>query len=197
MIRAAHQSVVALTNCMRWESKLSYVEKNLVAGEALLYQTRHHWIVLLGPLLVSLLLGIPGLGLLVESIATKSGNSQASGSTGISAGGMAIIGLILLVAAIGTFAYGIAKRNATEMAVTNKRVLIKTGMASRRTLDVILTRVESIGVEETVPGRMLGYGTVIVRGTGGTPETFVMIAHPQEFRRAVQEQTGREQIGSH
>jgi uncharacterized membrane protein YdbT with pleckstrin-like domain len=182
---------------MRWESKLSYVEKNLVAGEALLYQTRHHWIVLLGPLLVSLLLGIPGLGLLVESIATKSGNSQASGSTGISAGGMAIIGLILLVAAIGTFAYGIAKRNATEMAVTNKRVLIKTGMASRRTLDVILTRVESIGVEETVPGRMLGYGTVIVRGTGGTPETFVMIAHPQEFRRAVQEQTGREQIGGH
>jgi uncharacterized membrane protein YdbT with pleckstrin-like domain len=197
MIRAAHQRVVALTNCVRWESKLSYVEKNLVAGEALLYQTRHHWIVLLGPLLVSLLLGIPGLGLLVESIATKSGNSQASGSTGISAGGMAIIGLILLVAAIGTFAYGIAKRNATEMAVTNKRVLIKTGMASRRTLDVILTRVESIGVEETVPGRMLGYGTVIVRGTGGTPETFVMIAHPQEFRRAVQEQTGREQIGSH
>lgn len=196
MIRAAHQSVVALTNCMRGESKLSYVEKNLVAGEALLYQTRHHWIVLLGPLLVSLLLGIPGLGLLVESIATKSGDSQSSGSTGISAGGMAIIGLILLVAAIGTFAYGIAKRNATEMAVTNKRVLIKTGMASRRTLDVILTRVESIGVEETVPGRMLGYGTVIVRGTGGTPETFVMIAHPQEFRRAVQEQTGREQTGS-
>ncbi len=197
MIRTAHQSVVALANCMRCESKLSYVEKNLVAGEKLLYQTRHHWIVLLGPLLVSLLLGIPGLGLLVESIATKSGNSQASRSNGISAGGMAIIGLILLVAAIGTFAYGIAKRNATEMAVTNKRVLIKTGMASRRTLDVILTRVESIGVEETVPGRMLGYGTVIVRGTGGTPETFAMIAHPQEFRRAVQEQTGREQIGSH
>jgi hypothetical protein len=197
MIRAAHQSAVALTNCMRWESKLSYVEKNLVAGEKLLYQTRHHWIVLLGPFLMSLLLGIPGLGLLVESIATKSGNSRASGSTGISAGGMAIIGLILLVAAISTFAYGIAKRNATEMAVTDKRVLIKTGMASRRTLDVILTRVESIGVEETVTGRMLGYGTVIVRGTGGTPETFVKIAHPQEFRRAVQEQTGREQLGSH
>jgi uncharacterized membrane protein YdbT with pleckstrin-like domain len=171
---------------------LSYVEKNLVAGETLLYQTRHHWIVLLGPLLVSLLLGIPGLGLLGESMASKAGKSQAAASTGISAGGMAIIGLILLVAAIGTFAYGIAKRNATEMAVTNKRVLIKTGMASRRTLDVMLSRVESIGVEETVVGRLLSYGTVIVRGTGGTPETFVMIAHPQEFRRAVQEQTGRE-----
>jgi uncharacterized membrane protein YdbT with pleckstrin-like domain len=192
MIRAAHQSVVTLTNCMRWESKLSYVEKNLVVGEMLRYQTRHHWIVLLGPLLASLLLGISGLGLLVESIAAKAGNSQASGSSGIRAGGMAIVALILLLAAAGILAYGIAKRNATEMAVTNKRVLIKTGLASRRTLDLMLSRVESIGVEETVGGRMLGYGTVIVRGTGGTPEAFVMIAHPQEFRRAVQEQTGRE-----
>jgi len=197
MIRAAHKSLVALTNCMRWESKLSYVEKNLIAGETLLYQTRHHWIVLLGPALVSLLLGVPGLGLLVESIASKTGKSQPSGSTGISAGGVAVIGLILLVAAAGTFAYGIAKRNATEMAVTNKRVLIKTGLASRRTLDVMLSRVESIGVEETLIGRLLSYGTVVVRGTGGTPKAFVMIDHPQEFRRAVQEQTGREQIGNH
>jgi hypothetical protein len=35
---------------------------------------------------------------------------------------------------------------------------------------------------------MLGYGTVIVRGTGGTPEPFTLIAHPTEFRRHVQEQ---------
>lgn len=171
---------------------MSYVEKNLVAGETLLYRTRHHWIVLLGPALLSLLLGVSGLGLLGESIASMAGKSQASGSAGINAGGLGIIGLILLVAAAGTLAYGIAKRNATEMAVTNKRVLIKTGLASRRTLDVMLSRVESIGVEETVIGRLLSYGTVVVRGTGGTPEAFVMIDHPQEFRRAVQEQTGRE-----
>lgn len=177
---------------MRWESKLSYVEKNLIAGERLLYQTRHHWIVLLGPVLLSLLLGVSGLGLLGESIASKAGKSQPSGSTGVNAGGLGIIGLILVVAAAGTLAYGIAKRNATEMAVTNKRVLIKTGLASRRTLDVMLSRVESIGVEETVIGRLLAFGTVVVRGTGGTPEAFVMIDHPQEFRRAVQEQTGRE-----
>jgi uncharacterized membrane protein YdbT with pleckstrin-like domain len=174
------------------ESKLSYVEKNLIAGEKLLYQTRHHWIVLLGPVLLSLFLGVSGLGLLVESIASMAGKSQASGGTGSNAGGLGIIGLILLVAAAGTLGYGIVKRNATEMAVTNKRVLIKTGLASRRTLDVMLSRVESIGVEETVTGRLLSYGTVVVRGTGGTPEAFVMIDHPQEFRRAVQEQTGRE-----
>ena len=72
MIRAAHKSLVALTDFMRGEFQLSYVENNLVAGETLRYQTRHHWIVLLGPLLVSLLLGVLGLGLLVESIASNS-----------------------------------------------------------------------------------------------------------------------------
>jgi uncharacterized membrane protein YdbT with pleckstrin-like domain len=168
------------------------VENNLVAGETLQYQTRHHWIVLLDPLLVSLLLGAAGIGLFVVSIPSKAGKGRGSASPSFGAGGLAIVGLLLLLAAAGTFAYGIAKRNATEMAVTNKRVLIKTGMTSRKTLDLMLSRVESIGVEETVTGRMLGYGTVIVRGTGGTPEAFVMIAHPQKFRRAVQEQTAQE-----
>jgi uncharacterized membrane protein YdbT with pleckstrin-like domain len=105
----------------------------------------------------------------------------------------AIAGAILLAAAILTFIYGVAKRNATEMAVTNRRVLIKTGMTSRRTLDLMLSRVESIGVEESTAGRVLGYGSVIVRGTGGAPESFLMIAHPQEFRRAVQQQIGAPQ----
>jgi len=37
-------------------------------------------------------------------------------------------------------------------------------------------------------GRLLGYGTVVIHGTGGTPEPFVKIAHPSEFRREVQQQ---------
>ena len=71
-----------------------------------------------------------------------------------------------------------------------KRVLIKTGLFSRRSIEVLLPKVESIGVDESVFGRMLGYGTVIVRGTGGTFETFDKIAHPGELRKQVQQQTG-------
>jgi uncharacterized membrane protein YdbT with pleckstrin-like domain len=103
---------------------------------------------------------------------------------------MMLLGAVLLVIAVIIFAWGAAKRNATEMAVTNRRVLIKTGMASRRTLDLMLNKVESIGVTETFMGRMFGYGSVVIHGTGGTPESFVMIAHPQEFRHSVQEQIG-------
>ena len=168
---------------------MSYVERNLVPGETLLYQTRHHWVVLLVPTLIGLVVGVPGAALLVWAITARD-NGVTMGTSTISPQGMAISGAVLLLAGLMILGYGIAKRNATEMAVTNKRVLIKTGMASRRTLDMMLSTVESIGVEETVMGRMMGYGTVIVRGTGGTPETFLMIAHPQDFRKNVQEQIG-------
>jgi uncharacterized membrane protein YdbT with pleckstrin-like domain len=169
---------------------MGYVDRNLVPGETLLYRTRHHWLVLLGPVIGGSSLLVPGVGLVAEAIATRDSAGLVVGSSTISPKMMAVTGAILVFAAIITFAYGVAKRNATEMAVTNRRVLIKTGMTSRRTLDLMLSRVESIGVEETAAGRVLGYGSVIVRGTGGTPEPFLMIAHPQEFRRAVQEQIG-------
>jgi uncharacterized membrane protein YdbT with pleckstrin-like domain len=167
---------------------MGYVDRNLVPGETLLYRTRHHWLVLLGPLIGGSSLLVPGLALLAEAINVRGTAGLVVGSSTISPRVMAIAGAVLVVAAIITFTYGVAKRNATEMAVTNRRVLIKSGMGSRRTLDLMLSRVESIGVEESAVGRMLGYGSVIVRGTGGTPEPFLMIAHPQEFRRAVQEQ---------
>jgi uncharacterized membrane protein YdbT with pleckstrin-like domain len=172
---------------------MGHVDRNLVPGETLLYRTRHHWLVLLGPALVGLLLLVPGVTLLVEAIATHDSAGLVVGSATVSPQMMAIAGGVLLAAAILTFIYGVAKRNATEMAVTNRRVLIKTGMTSRRTLDLMLSRVESIGVEESTAGRVLGYGSVIVRGTGGAPESFLMIAHPQDFRRAVQQQIGEPQ----
>jgi uncharacterized membrane protein YdbT with pleckstrin-like domain len=169
---------------------MSYVERSLVPGETLLYQTRHHWMVLIGPLMMTLMFLALAAGLFVEAIEAKNGKGMVAGASTEEVHGMDFVAIALVAAAIGAIGYGVAKRNATEMAVTDRRVLIKTGMGSRRTLDLMLSRVESIGVQETFFGRMLGYGSVVVRGTGGTPESFVMIAHPQEFRRNVQQQIG-------
>jgi len=169
---------------------MSYARRSLVPGETLLYETRHHWLVLLGPLLLALLFVAAAAGLLVESVQAKDYKGMAAGASGSEIQAMEIGSGVLVIVAIAIFGYGMTKRSATEMAVTNRRVLIKTGLGSRRTLDLMLTRVESIGVEETFWGRMLGYGSVVIHGTGGTPESFVMIAHPQEFRRSVQEQIG-------
>ena len=61
-----------------------------------------------------------------------------------------------------------------------------TGVLTIRTTEVLLAKVESVAVEESPVARMLGFGTVTIHGTGGTPETFERIAHPHEFRRRVQ-----------
>jgi uncharacterized membrane protein YdbT with pleckstrin-like domain len=165
---------------------MSYVEKHLIDGETIIYETRLHWIVLIGPVLLGLLFGLTGAALFILSARTTGAKSAASQS-------MAIVGAALLVVALVLIARGILLRNSTEMTVTNKRVFVKVGVAARRTIELLLSRVESIGVEESVMGRMLGYGTVIVHGTGGTPEIFNMIAHPLEFRTQVQQQIEKSQ----
>lgn len=73
----------------------------------------------------------------------------------------------------------------TEVTVSNKRIVIRTELLTRKTFEVLLPRVESIGIKETLMGRMLGYGTVMVRGIGGTCESFEKIRRPEELKRQV------------
>lgn len=160
---------------------MSYVEKHLIEGETIIYETRLHWVVLVAPILLGFLFGLTALGMFVLS-------ARSAGDKNVSSQSLTTLGVAFLVVALFFVVRGILMRNATEMTVTNKRVFVKVGLAARRTIELLLSRVESIGVQESVMGRMLGYGTVIVHGTGGTPELFNMIAHPLEFRTQVQQQ---------
>ena len=63
---------------------------------------------------------------------------------------MMIAGVAFLAIALVFIVRGVLMRNATEMTVTNKRVFVKVGLAARRTVELFLSRVESIGVEESV-----------------------------------------------
>ncbi|HEV2615145.1 MAG TPA: PH domain-containing protein [Candidatus Acidoferrales bacterium] len=161
---------------------MSYVEKNLVPGETVIYETRLHWIVMLGHIIVGcFLLVLPGVILLYYALTQK-------GMEGTNLRLMEGGGAALIVCGIVVILVGMVRRNATEMAVTNRRVVIKTGLASRKTIEMMLSKVESIEVSETAFGRMLGYGAIVVIGTGGTPEPFQKVAHPLEFRSQVQQQ---------
>ena len=80
-------------------------------------------------------------------------------------------------------------RACSEFAITNRRVIIKLGLVSRRTFEMNLSKIESVNVDQSLLGRMLGYGTITVIGTGGTRETFADIAAPVEFRRQFQQTT--------
>jgi uncharacterized membrane protein YdbT with pleckstrin-like domain len=165
---------------------LRYAEKHLIAGETVQYETRLHWIVMLGHIVIAAVLALVGATLLL----TPWNSIKDSGAS--IAGPLRWAGAACLVVAAIFFGIGLMRRNATEMAVTNKRVIVKSGLASRRTIELLLARIESIAVQEPAMGRILGYGTVIVRGTGGTPEVFPQISHPLAFREQVQRQIAGE-----
>lgn len=75
-------------------------------------------------------------------------------------------------------------RHATsECTITNKRVIIKVGLISLRSLEMNLSKFESVNVNQSILARLLGYGSIVMIGTGGTRETFPNIAEPLVFRR--------------
>ena len=101
----------------------------------------------------------------------------------------------LRIAGYGMLLLGIASALKTfirhwtsEYAVTNKRVLVKVGLIRRDSLELLLAKVESIGVNQGIVGRLLGFGTLVITGTGGSANSYPLIASPLDFRRRVQEQ---------
>lgn len=78
---------------------------------------------------------------------------------------------------------GYIRYRTTEFAVTDRRIIAKTGLISRNTVELFLDKVESLGVEQTVPGRILDFGTITIHGTGTTTEPFRSISAPLMLRK--------------
>jgi uncharacterized membrane protein YdbT with pleckstrin-like domain len=142
---------------------MGYVESNLLPNEQITYRAKLHWIIYALPVIVFLIAIVVALG----------------GGGWIAGMAIGIIGFVL-------FLPPWIKAGSSEFAITNKRVLIKVGLIRRHSLELLLQKVEGIGVDQGVLGRILGYGTITVSGVGGTKETFQMISNPLEFRRQVQ-----------
>lgn len=142
----------------------SYVRSNLIAGEQVVYETGLHPIIYLSP--AALIFG----GIVLGTVVNPS------------------IGAVLLGFGVLSLAGAWLRQWAGEFAVTNRRVIIKLGFISRRTIELNLSKVESVEVNQDIFGRLLSYGTITVIGTGGTHEPFALINDPLAFRRAVQSQ---------
>jgi membrane protein YdbS with pleckstrin-like domain len=139
-------------------------------GENVVYRTRLHWAVL-----------FPSLAAFVFAVWLLFTRNEVL----VPIGGLLLVLLVFPLAITSLIA-----RATSEFAVTNKRVLIKIGWLRRHSLETLLSKIETIRVEQGILGRALDYGTIIVSGTGGSKEPFRNIAAPMEFRRVVQEQIG-------
>jgi uncharacterized membrane protein YdbT with pleckstrin-like domain len=149
---------------------MSYIDGNLLEGERVVYRTRLHWLLFLGPVLFIVIVLVP--------IAWFLSSGPWSSYAWIP---LALSALILLATFI--------KRQSSDFAVTNKRVMMKVGIFNTRSIELLLGKIEAIAVEQSLLGRMFGYGDIVITGSGGTKEAFSQIQAPLEFRRAVQSVT--------
>ncbi|MCJ7448063.1 MAG: PH domain-containing protein [Bacteroidales bacterium] len=97
---------------------------------------------------------------------------------------------IIFISLRGLFTLFIApaiERWLAEFVITNRRIVIKTGFISRKTIEMNLSKIESVNVDQSFFGRIFGYGSITIIGTGGTRETFYNITKPLNFRKAFQE----------
>jgi uncharacterized membrane protein YdbT with pleckstrin-like domain len=141
---------------------MSYVDNSLIPDEQVVFRTRLHLVIFFIPILllaIGICLFVYGVPLAAESV----------------------LAVAILWGLVKYVDYA-----SSEFAVTNKRVIIKVGVLRRRTVEMLNTKVEAVAVNQGILGRILGYGNIVVTGTGGTNEAFNGISSPLEFRRAVQ-----------
>lgn len=114
-------------------------------------------------------------------------------------GGLLLIGgllgssLGLVVVAAALLLRPILAKLTTELVITNRRVIAKFGLIRRSTIELNLSKIESIRVEQGLWGRMFDYGDIMVVGTGGSKEPIPRIEDPLEFRRMYDEILARNQ----
>lgn len=151
---------------------MSYIKHILQPDETVLVDGRLHWIIY-----------VPAIFWLLCAVAAGGGSvhlkyTHYQWPLLIAAAVFAVFGLILLVRAWW-------QAFTTEIAVTNHRVVYKKGFIKRHTDEMNIDKIESVIVDQSILGRIFGYGTVSIRGTGASMEELPLIAHAIELRNAI------------
>ena len=149
----------------------SYARSTLAPNETACHRTSLHWFIFVR-------FALAGVALFVFAAIPFAIAVQAVTGSEI---GWFVLPLPALLLLPPAFAFA-----SSEMVVTDRRVLIKAGTFRRQTSEMFISKVESIAVEQGFLGRMFDFGTVTIRGTGGSEEAFDTIAGPLQFRNWVQ-----------
>ncbi len=135
---------------------MSYIDDTLLPGEKLLYEARMSWWAFAPRILLVVLFTLP----------------------------LAVMVIWPIVADILVIGHAWLTIVSSEFAVTDRRIIAKTGFISRTATEIPLGRIESANIDQSVIGRLADYGTVAMTGTGGAITPFTHIANPMGLRQA-------------
>lgn len=145
-----------------------YIAGLLTANEKILFETRLSWVLFVKYGIMAIFV-TAGVATILITLATPPWIVIA-----------AILACLAGGAALPWFTF-----KCTEFAVTTRRVIMKSGIISRNVFEMRLQKIESIDLVQSIGGRFLNYGTVVVHGTGDTAKKFEMITSPVNFRKVL------------
>lgn len=151
---------------------MGYVEKMLGSGESVVYRGGLHWIVYAS-------------GCALAAVAVGVGVAAALLPDGRTHAILLVVATVLLALAVVQLLAAYARVSATQIVVTTQRIIFKAGLLSVRSVEMNRDKVESVIVDQDLPGRLFDYGTVVVRGTGAGLEPLVLVSNPLELRRQI------------
>ena len=133
-----------------------YVDSSLLPGESVIAEGKLHWAIFIGPALILILAILMG---------------RVGGFIGFLALAWGVYRLLIFL--------------TTELALTNKRVIAKFGIIRRNVIDVSNSKIEGVTYHQGIIGRIFGYGSVLVRGTGVGQVPIPFIERPELFKHEV------------
>jgi uncharacterized membrane protein YdbT with pleckstrin-like domain len=149
---------------------VSYYEKVIQPGETVKYIGALHWMIYKKAILFFVcMIALESL----LSVYLENSNGQP------------LFLIVPLALGVLSFIPPWFRRATTEVVVTDKRIIHKVGWIARRTEEMNMTKVETVDVNQGVVGRIFGFGTVLIIGTGASWEPLVYMASPLELRNAI------------
>ena len=149
---------------------MSYVASVLQPGETVVHVGRPHW--------VGYWRALACLILAIVFAMLRPANAAGADAFLVIAGGLFLI-------ALGFAAHTAFRRWTQEIGVTDRRVIYKRGFISRHTAEMNMDKIETVLVEQSLLGRLLGYGTITIQGTGASIETLRNMADPIGLRSSI------------
>ncbi len=152
---------------------MSYIDKNLLPGEQIMFRTRKHIILFLWPLAWTIFSGYASAYMLENPILYK------------------LVWTPWVVAFI-FWAHAFLEYITSEFVVTNRRVMMREGFFTRHSNEVRLAAISQVNIDQSIIGQLLNFGTVSLNAFGAF-DAYPLIAKPFQFQKIVNEQVDKSQ----
>jgi len=155
-----------------------FSRKNLTEREEFLYIPVIHWMYVVKPLIGYLII-LLGLFITCHKFSVFDFLNNNSTSK------FFYIAIIWFCFFTLEFTYRMLRYRSIKYGVTNKRLIIKKGIITTKTIEIPIDRIESINSRQGLFGSLFNYGNIIINGIGCKNMVFYMVLKPYALRRKV------------